>query len=1058
MSKSPSKSSRSKSVSSKSKTSSKNRKKVTSSRTSSSKKKTAVQRKKNPIVEVEEESGQSIWEIYLENKEKIHSLIYLFGIFISIYLGLSMMSYDPLQLNSNVGGVLGEHFAQMLFHTLGYGAWSILFLGGVCAWKLAKRSIGGLPRVIAFFGLLWSFTCSLSLIFPDVLEQGFFAGGILGNSTALFLTWIIGPAGAWLTISAWTIGLVLLLVGMDIGGFTNRWIESIENNWPSIGTRSVSFIQDVLSSIKDIFVQMKDGLFSRDSESEEYYEEENTGWYLTSPELESESIYDAHDSVGSSEMTQEQDPFVEDFPVSEEVEFTKTRVKADQEEPVVEVSYESTLATNETLSHNQIQKNTPKSQVYSIEESVVGLNRIKKKVVVPPVEEDISVWYQSSASNDDAEELKALLHEMEQHVSSSSSDFSMLSEPSMEVRQKTTPKSSPKPQIVQEIHEDSYSEPPPVESMSESEVSQHIVIEEEAPSLEVMEPIIESPKPKRQAKKSKKKELEKVISHEEPKEKKSGKRKSKKKEPSVERFLEPVVEEGLVEEGPEINPGNLVSGGKQNVEVIQSNYTDFQLPSINLLDEHEEQVAHFDEKELRRLSVLLEERLADFNVRGEVMAIRPGPVITTFEFKPARGIKVSKISGLADDIAMALMAVRVRIVAPIPGRDVVGIEIPNKNRQIIWGLDMIGSDSFQKYDGAIPLVLGKNVEGLPVVSDLAKMPHLLVGGTTGSGKSVGINTMILSMLYKHSPETLRLILIDPKMLEFEMYHDIPHLIHPVITDSNLANGILQWACDEMDSRYALMAKFKTRTIISFNKRLKKEMQDWTGEKAKKLMGWNGRGEIPVPKKMPYIVVVIDELADLMMVAGKDVESSIIRIAQKARACGIHLIVATQRPSVDVITGMIKANMPCRISFQVRQRTDSRTILDQNGGENLLGRGDMLFLPPGISSLLRCHGPFISDDEVRNVTDFLRDQAKPTYEANIEEMKPQLDEDEDRDDLHELAIEFVAQKGKASTSMIQRKFRIGYNRAARLIDALEEEGVIGPADGSKPRKVFVKPVS
>ena len=1057
MSKSPSKSSRSKSVSSKSKSSSKSRKKIPSRTSSSKKKASSVRRKKNPVVEVEEDSGPSLWEIYSKNKEKIHSLIYLFGIFISIYMGLSMMSYDPLQQHSNVGGVLGEYFAQMLFHTLGYGAWSILFLGGVCAWKLANRSIGGVPRIIAFLGLLWSCTCSLSLIFPDVLKQGFFAGGVVGNSTALFLTWIIGPAGAWLTISAWTIGLVLLLVGMDIGGFTNRWIESIENNWPSVGNRSVSFIQDVFIAIKDIFVQLREGLFSRDSESEEYYEEENTGWYLTtSADLEAESIYDSHDSVCSTEMTQEQDPFVEDFPVSEEVEFTKTRVKADQDESVVDVSYESTLATNETHDNSQIQADIPKSQVYSIEESVVGLKRTKKKLVVPPVEEDISVWYQSSVSNDDAEELKALLNEMEQHVSSSSSDFSMLSEPSMDVRPKSSSKSKPK--IIQEVQEDSYSEPPPVESMSESEVSQHMIIEDEAPSLEVAEPVVQKAPTKKRTKKSKEPKAETSFPREKSKEKKTTKTKIVAEEPAGDRFLEPVVEKGLSEEGPEINPGNLVSGGKKKVEIVPSNYTDFQLPSLSLLDEHEEEVAHFNEKELRRLSVLLEERLADFNVRGEVMAIRPGPVITTFEFKPARGIKVSKISGLADDIAMALMAVRVRIVAPIPGRDVVGIEIPNQNRQIIWGLDMIGSDNFQKYDGAIPLVLGKNVEGLPVVSDLAKMPHLLVGGTTGSGKSVGINTMILSMLYKHSPETLRLILIDPKMLEFEMYHDIPHLIHPVITDSNLANGILQWACDEMDSRYALMAKFKTRTIASFNKRLKKELQDWTGDKAKKLMGWSGRGEIPVPKKMPYIVIVIDELADLMMVAGKDVESSIIRIAQKARACGIHLIVATQRPSVDVITGMIKANMPCRISFQVRQRTDSRTILDQNGGENLLGRGDMLFLPPGISSLLRCHGPFISDDEVRNVTDFLRDQAKPTYEANIEEIQPKLEEDTDRDDLHEMAIEFVAQKGKASTSMIQRKFRIGYNRAARLIDALEEEGVIGPADGSKPRKVFVKPVS
>jgi S-DNA-T family DNA segregation ATPase FtsK/SpoIIIE len=1017
----------------KSKKSSTTRKSTKSQKKAVASSKRKVARKKPVTQPIEVEASPSFWESYAEHKERIHSLVYLFGIFVCIYIGLSMLSYDPTIVEGhNVGGVLGNHMAQLLFHFFGYGAWSILFLGGTCAWKLAKRSIGGVARIVGFWGLLWAFNCSLSLVFPAALEQGYFAGGVLGHSTANFLTWIIGPAGAWLTITAWTIGLSLLIVGMDIGGFTNRWIESIESKWPSVGQRSLSFFREVIYWIKDIVVSFKDGLFSRESEEDTQWEEEDSMWYLTdhgTEVVESESI-------ASSEVIEEVDSYHEGFPhsVSEEVELTKTRVKHSESQPSTrsEVSWESTAASQMgTLDNHESLIN---AKVYSIEESAVGLSRTKSQhAIIPPVEEDISIWYQNSDPSqiDEEDALNALLNEMEQHVSSSSpsSDFSMLSEPSMEAKEKVVQKKS--------VQVDSFSEPPPVESMSESEVSHHMIFEDEAPSLEVEPEII-------------------------PAKKRSTKKKSK-----IQSFSEPVVEEQIVEEkqnkveisGPSINPGNLVSGGKKENIVIESDYSSFQLPSLSLLDEHEEEVAQFDEKELRRLSVLLEERLADFNVRGEVMAIRPGPVITTFEFKPARGIKVSKISGLSDDIAMALMAVRVRIVAPIPGRDVVGIEIPNKNRQIIWGLDMVGSDTFQKSDGAIPLVLGKSVEGLPVVCDLAKMPHLLVGGTTGSGKSVGINTMILSMLYKHSPDSLRLILIDPKMLEFEMYHDIPHLIHPVITDSNLATGILKWACDEMDTRYALMAKFKTRTIISFNKRLAKELKDWTPEKARKLapIGWSGTGVPPKPKKMPYIVIVIDELADLMMVAGKDVESSIIRIAQKARACGIHLIVATQRPSVDVITGMIKANMPCRISFQVRQRTDSRTILDQNGGENLLGRGDMLFLPPGISSLLRCHGPFISDDEVRRVTDFLRGQAKPTYEAKVVEAPPQLEENTNKDDLYDLTVEYIASMGKASTSMIQRKFRIGYNRAARLMDTMEEEGLIGPADGAKPRKVFAKPI-
>ena len=509
----------------------------------------------------------------------------------------------------------------------------------------------------------------------------------------------------------------------------------------------------------------------------------------------------------------------------------------------------------------------------------------------------------------------------------------------------------------------------------------------------------------------------------------------------------------------DVCPGNIQSGGKAEfVENYVNPFEDFVLPSLSVFDEHETDVAVYNEAELREMAVTLENKFLDFNVKGEVMSIRPGPVITTFEFKPARGIRVSKVAGLADDIAMALSAIRVRIVAPIPGRDVVGIEIPNDKRQVIWALDMFGSKNFQESEGTLTMCLGKTVEGIPYVCDLAKMPHLLVGGTTGSGKSVGINTMIVSLLMKRSPEDLRLILIDPKMLEFEMYHDIPHLIYPVVTDPHMANGILKWACDEMDRRYALMAKFKTRTIESFNKRLKKELEDWNDQKALELapLDWDGKGKPPKPKKMPYIVCIIDELADLMMVAGKDVEAAIIRLAQKARACGIHLIVATQRPSVDVITGMIKANMPSRISFQVRQKQDSRTILGENGGETLLGKGDMLFLPPGVANLTRCHGPFLTDEEVRAVTDYLRSQAKPVYEAKIpeEEVADGLAEDEAYDEYYALSVQFVIESRKASTSMIQRKFKIGYNRAARIIEVMESESIVASQDGSKPRKVLI----
>jgi len=510
-----------------------------------------------------------------------------------------------------------------------------------------------------------------------------------------------------------------------------------------------------------------------------------------------------------------------------------------------------------------------------------------------------------------------------------------------------------------------------------------------------------------------------------------------------------------------VTPGHLESGGANaSGDIIADPVSSaFELPHLGLLDEHERDVARFDEIELQVLAQTLEAKLGDFGVKGEVVAIRPGPVVTTFEYVPAPGIKLSKISGLSDDIAMALKALRVRIVAPIPGKGVVGIEIPNKKRQTVWFRDLLACETFRKHKGSLPMALGKTVEGKPYIGNLSSMPHLLVGGTTGSGKSVGVNGMLLSMLYTRTPEELRLILIDPKMLEFELYRDIPHLLHPVVTEPKLASAALKWACVEMDERYRTLSRWGVRNITSFNKKIEKELEDWTVEKAWRYApaDWPGDEAPPVPKRMPYIVIVIDELADLMMVAAKDVEESIIRLAQKARAAGIHLIVATQRPSVNVITGLIKANMPSRVAFQVRTKVDGRTILDQNGAESLLGKGDMLFLPPGVSDLERLHGAFVTDDEVKRVTDFLRDQGSPHYEAQItaddEDEGTPLSE-EDFDALYDVSVAYVCRQGKASASMIQREFKIGYNRAARILEFMEREGVVGPADGARPREVLV----
>ncbi|MEQ1505358.1 MAG: DNA translocase FtsK, partial [Myxococcota bacterium] len=484
----------------------------------------------------------------------------------------------------------------------------------------------------------------------------------------------------------------------------------------------------------------------------------------------------------------------------------------------------------------------------------------------------------------------------------------------------------------------------------------------------------------------------------------------------------------------------------------------FELPKLSLLDPVPPQHAEFDSEELRQMAVRVEETLASFKVTGEVTDVRVGPVVTTLEFLPEKGITVRKVASLADDLAMGLCATSVRIVAPIPGKGVVGIEIPSSKRMTIYLRELLAAEEFRNAKGmALPVVLGKDVEGAPVVTDLAKMPHLLVGGTTGSGKSVGVNGLLMSLLFRKTPEELRLLLVDPKKLEFKLYEDIPHLLHPVVVEPKKAAAALAWACREMDSRYELLARWDTRNIDGYNKKVEHELASWTEAKARRYAppAWPESEPVPDPEKLPYIVIVIDELADLMLVAKKEVEGSIARLTQMARACGIHLIVATQRPSVDVVTGLIKSNLPTRISFKLRSGTDSRTILDTVGAEALLGRGDSLYLP-NAGDISRVHGPFVSDEEALRVMEYLRTQGKPKY---IESVTADADgdgagfEDEELDPMYDDAVQVVRQIGKASTSLVQRHLKIGYNRAARIIEQMEARGVVGPADGVRPREVL-----
>ncbi|OGR15387.1 MAG: cell division protein FtsK [Desulfobacula sp. GWF2_41_7] len=479
---------------------------------------------------------------------------------------------------------------------------------------------------------------------------------------------------------------------------------------------------------------------------------------------------------------------------------------------------------------------------------------------------------------------------------------------------------------------------------------------------------------------------------------------------------------------------------------------EFRLPLISFLDEKKKIKKNIDTELLREKARILESKLNDFNVFGEVVEILPGPVITTFEYKPAPGIKISKIAGLSDDLALALSAISIRIVAPIPGRDVVGIEIPNDEREIVNLRELIGSREFTQSPSMMTLGLGKDLLGKPVVTKMDSMPHLLIAGATGTGKSVGLNSMIISLLYKATPDDVKMIMIDPKRIELSVYNDIPHLISPVVTDMKKATNALFWAVREMERRYEVLEQTGFRNIVQYNAMVASKAAKNTGDPENEI----------VLEKLPYIVVIVDELADLMMVASKDVEFALTRLAQMARAAGIHLIVATQRPSVDVLTGSIKANFPTRISFQVSSKVDARTIFDGGGPESLLGNGDMLFCPPGTGKLVRIQGAYISEPEIAKVTTFLKDQREPSYLDDItltgsgdgDEEEKEF-EDSDYDDKYDEAVALVTQTRQASISYVQRRLRIGYNRAARLVEMMEHEGVVGPQIGSKPREILVK---
>ncbi|MCL4714332.1 MAG: DNA translocase FtsK [Hyphomonadaceae bacterium] len=500
---------------------------------------------------------------------------------------------------------------------------------------------------------------------------------------------------------------------------------------------------------------------------------------------------------------------------------------------------------------------------------------------------------------------------------------------------------------------------------------------------------------------------------------------------------------------------------------VMTSFGEFELPDTDLLATPKQRVTQTDAQTLHAMSRQLETVLADFGVQGEVLSARPGPVVTLFEFEPAAGVKSSRVIGLSDDIARTMNATAAR-VAVIPGRNAIGIELPNAKRETVYLRSLLDSSSFAGVQGDLPLALGETIEGDPFAADLTKMPHLLIAGTTGSGKSVGINAMILSLLYRHTPDECRFIMIDPKMLELSVYEGIPHLLHPVVTDPKKAVVALKWTVREMEDRYRRMSKLGVRNITGYNDRVRDALE--RGERLERTVhaGFDPTSGEPIYETrelplepMPYIVVVIDEMADLMITAGKEIEAAVQRLAQMARAAGIHVIMATQRPSVDVITGTIKANFPTRISYQVTSKIDSRTILGEQGAEQLLGMGDLLFMAGG-GRIRRLHGPFVTDAEVERVVAMLKEQGAPQYRTDVTEEpnengaddNPELFDNEGGDDLFERAVDIVRRDRKASTSYLQRRLSIGYNRAATLIEKMEKAGIISEANAAGKRDILV----
>ncbi|EGQ7876554.1 TPA: DNA translocase FtsK [Vibrio parahaemolyticus] len=1015
-------------------------------------------KKVETIIKTSEEPQSS----RLNGFQRLKECCFIVGVLSSVLLAVALFTFSPADPSwsqtawggeiDNAGGLFGAWLADTLFFTFGSLAYPIPFLLAAAAWVICRKRGEDEPIDFMLWGtrllgltVLIMTSCGLADInFDDIWY--FSSGGVVGDVLSSLALPTLNVLGTTLVL--------LFLWGAGFTLFTGiSWLNIVE--W--LGDRSLA----VLAAIANKFRGSEQETL--EPQLDEFVEDKVSTKYVEDDQQDDETL--PHLTAYEVEEPKEKAP-VHEYPIY----MPQAKSETSAVKPTPEPQPQRVAAVNATPTYVE-----PEPQLKAVSTDNVDpmVERTKQlNVTIEELEaaaqqaDDWASEEQTCQSYADTnavyqEQVQAKHEEVVEHdtpqLESSYAEYAQFAA-QQEQQRHVEPTPHEEPVIDTRALDDITDHAEPSEHI-EPTISDFDVVDEEETYV-APQPQSRSPEPQPMVQPQ-------SVSQIQP---------EQAPEPSV--AFEPAPQEVEVEEVQDGDQDvaafqSMVSSAQAKVAATQNPFLMKQeqnlpvpeepLPTLELLYHPEKRENFIDREALEQVARLVESKLADYKIKADVVGIYPGPVITRFELDLAPGVKVSRISGLSMDLARALSAMAVRVVEVIPGKPYVGLELPNMSRQTVYLSDVISSPQFEQAKSPTTVVLGQDIAGEAVIADIAKMPHVLVAGTTGSGKSVGVNVMILSMLYKASPEDLRFIMIDPKMLELSIYEGIPHLLAEVVTDMKDASNALRWCVGEMERRYKLMSALGVRNVKGFNEKLK--MAAEAGHPIHDPFWQEGDSmdtEPPLLEKLPYIVVVVDEFADLMMVVGKKVEELIARLAQKARAAGIHLILATQRPSVDVITGLIKANIPTRVAFTVSTKTDSRTILDQGGAESLLGMGDMLYLPPGSSHTIRVHGAFASDDDVHAVVNNWKARGKPNYIDEIisgdqgpESLLPgeQMESDEEMDPLFDQVVEHVVQSRRGSVSGVQRRFKIGYNRAARIVEQLEAQGIVSAPGHNGNREVL-----